>query len=342
MRHDLFPAEGTFYKANLHSHSNISDGHLTPVQMRDFYREHGYSVLAITDHEIMMDHTDLTLPDFQIINGYEIYLRERQDAGRIAKNCHINLIARTPDVIKQIAVDPKYLHYLDKNGLTVDDIPRVGELCDRHFCTRDINAIIRTAVENGYLVAYNHPSWSLETFEDFSKYEGVYAMEICNYGSSLEGFTDNDGWAYDQMLRLGKFIWCLANDDNHNAFPWGDPRCDSFGGFNMIKAKELSYAAIIEALEKGDFYASQGPEIHDLYVEDNRLHVKCSPAVNVLLRMMGRPGKRGGVYAPIGQTITEAEFELKKADGFFRVEVTDARGKKAFTHAYKTEGIVTE
>ena len=342
MRCDLFPTEGAFYKANLHSHSVISDGRMTPEEMRDFYRAHGYSVLAITDHEIMRDHTDLSLPDFQIINGYEIYIRDRLDAPRIAKNCHMNLIARTPDVTKQIAVDPKYLKYIEKNGMTVEDVPRVGELRDRHFCTREINAIIREARENGYLVAYNHPSWSLETVEDFGKYEGFYAMEVVNYGASKEGFPENDAWAYDQMLRLGKNIWCLANDDNHNKFPYGDPRCDSFGGFNMIKAKELSYAAIIEALEQGHFYASQGPLIEEMYIEDNHLFVRCSPAVRVALRMVGRTGGRGTVYAPPGETITQAEFALQKADTYFRLEVTDETGKKAFTHAYSLEGIVTE
>ena len=39
MRYNLFPEEGTFYKANLHSHTNISDGKLSPVEMRDLYRE---------------------------------------------------------------------------------------------------------------------------------------------------------------------------------------------------------------------------------------------------------------------------------------------------------------
>lgn len=341
MRYDLLPREGTFYKANLHSHSTISDGRLTPEEMRDFYREHGYDVLAITDHEIMRDHTDLSLPGFLILNGYEIYVRERLDAPRIAKNCHINLIAKTPDVIRQIAVDPKYLKYLDKNGLTVDDVPRVGELRDRHYCPRDINAIIREATENGYIVAYNHPSWSLETIEEFGKYDGVYAMEVVNYSSSLGGFPENDGWAYDQMLRLGKNIWCLANDDNHNKYPFGDPRCDSFGGFNMIKAKELSYEAIIDALIKGEFYASQGPEIYDLYIEDNQLHVACSPAVNVMLRMVGRTGLRGSVYAPLGETITEAVFDLRAEDQYVRVEVTDRSGRKAFTHAYTLKGMVT-
>ena len=342
MRHHLLPQEGAFYKANLHAHSVISDGRLTPAELRDLYRSRGYSVLAITDHEIMRDHTDLSLPDFLMLNGYEIYVRERQDAPRIAKNCHINLIARTPNELRHIAVDPKYLRYLDKNGLKMEDLPRVGPPRDRHYCPRDINAIIRAAVETGYLVAYNHPSWSLETVEEFGKYEGMYAMEIVNYGSSLEGFPDNDAWAYDQMLRLGKNIWCLANDDNHNKFPVDDPLCDSFGGFNMIKAPALTYESIITALEKGHFYASQGPEIHQLYVEDNCLHVSCSPAACVCIRALGRVGARGSVCAPAGQTLTQAAIPLQGSDVYVRVEVADAAGKRAFTHAYPLEGLLSE
>ena len=51
------------YKANLHSHSNLSDGELTPEEMVKAYREHGYSVLAITDHEYPRDNTELSFPD---------------------------------------------------------------------------------------------------------------------------------------------------------------------------------------------------------------------------------------------------------------------------------------
>ena len=39
----------------------------------------------------------------------------------------------------------------------------------------------------------------------------------------------------------------------------------------MIKAESLSYESIINALKKGDFYASCGPEIYDLYIEDNKV-----------------------------------------------------------------------
>ena len=38
------------YKANLHTHSTLSDGEFPPQEVIRLYREHGYSVLAFTDH----------------------------------------------------------------------------------------------------------------------------------------------------------------------------------------------------------------------------------------------------------------------------------------------------
>ena len=39
------------FKANLHSHSTLSDGKLSPAELKKIYKEHGYSVLAVTDHD---------------------------------------------------------------------------------------------------------------------------------------------------------------------------------------------------------------------------------------------------------------------------------------------------
>lgn len=37
----LLPKEGKVYKANLHCHTIHSDGHLTPQEVREAYRERG-------------------------------------------------------------------------------------------------------------------------------------------------------------------------------------------------------------------------------------------------------------------------------------------------------------
>ena len=47
MKKYLLPEKGQFYKANLHCHSTVSDGHLTPEEIKKHYMAHGYSVVAI-------------------------------------------------------------------------------------------------------------------------------------------------------------------------------------------------------------------------------------------------------------------------------------------------------
>ena len=38
MKRFLLPESGTFYKANLHCHTNLSDGHLTPEEIKRIYK----------------------------------------------------------------------------------------------------------------------------------------------------------------------------------------------------------------------------------------------------------------------------------------------------------------
>ena len=46
----VLPKEGSFYKANLHCHTVLSDGSLTAEEVKKAYMEHGYSIIAFTDH----------------------------------------------------------------------------------------------------------------------------------------------------------------------------------------------------------------------------------------------------------------------------------------------------
>lgn len=53
MKKYLLPKSGSFYKANLHCHSTVSDGKLTPEELKKIYKEKGYSVIAYTDHDVL-------------------------------------------------------------------------------------------------------------------------------------------------------------------------------------------------------------------------------------------------------------------------------------------------
>ncbi|MBE6674237.1 MAG: PHP domain-containing protein, partial [Ruminococcaceae bacterium] len=49
-----------WYRANMHCHTTVSDGSLTPEQVKEEYKKMGYSIVAYTDHEIIREHNDLT------------------------------------------------------------------------------------------------------------------------------------------------------------------------------------------------------------------------------------------------------------------------------------------
>ena len=180
---------------------------------------------------------------------------------------------------------------------------------------------------------YRRPAaWSLQDTNDYKDLKGVFAMEIYNHGCELDGLYGYAPQAYDEMLRAGQKLFCVSTDDNHDSFAPGDPRCDSFGGFTMFKLEQLSYAGVIEALKKGDFYASTGPELHELYIRDGALHVACSPVEKIYVVTSGRRCLMQ-LAAP-GQNLTEAVFPLHGDEGYIRVDCRDGQGRHAYSNAY--------
>lgn len=59
MKKYLLPEKGDFYKANLHCHTNISDGKYTPEEIKEIYKSRGYHVVAYTNHNSYNYHKEL-------------------------------------------------------------------------------------------------------------------------------------------------------------------------------------------------------------------------------------------------------------------------------------------
>ncbi len=336
MKKYLLPETGQFYKANLHSHSTVSDGTLSPAEMKALYKSRGYAVLACTDHEIMVPHHDLTDEDFVMLTGFELGFDEGWRPNFLhARVCDLCMIALDPENDVQPCFNRTYFSD-EKRALIHFDETEPDFI--KEYNADCINEAIRIAREKGFFVTYNHPKWSLERYEQYTKYKGMNAMEICNYSSFIDGYDEYNGGVYDDLLRQGKRIFAIGTDDNHNRRDPKGRMWDSFGAFTMIKADSLDYRSITNALVKGNFYASQGPEIHGLWLEDDVLHVECSPADKVVCtvdqrRCMSRYGENG---APA----THVTFELKPDDVYFRVTVIDGHGLHADTNAYFTDEVL--
>ena len=334
MKKYLLPEAGQFYKANLHAHSTISDGRLTPEQLKDAYKQHGYSVLCITDHDLMVPHHDLSDPDFLMLTGFEMeFDEERRPYRPHPKTCHICLVALDESIDTQPCWHREKYADKAKRSLVKYD-PNEPDF-EREFTPECINEAIRICREKGFFVTYNHPVWSLERYPDYSQYEGMHAMEISNYSSIVSGWQDYNSSVYDDFLSQDKRIFVQGADDNHNRQQPDHPRWDSFGGFIWIKAPRLDYRSIADALVKGHFYASQGPEIYELYLEDDVLHVECSPAFRINCITQARNCK--AAYGETGAPATHASFQIQPEDGYVRISVQDAHGLRADTQAYFTD-----
>lgn len=335
MKQYLLPQEGHFYKANLHCHSRLSDGCLTPQEIKDRYQAKGYSIVAFTDHDIFLPHPELTDASFLALHGYEMEVNEPKMADfSFIKTCHMCMIALDPKKVTPVCWHRS--DYLFGNAVSHRNEVAFDESEPdyiRSYTPECINDMMKRGREAGFFVTYNHPVWSLEDYPEFSQYEGMHAMEIYNHGCYEAGYPEYNPIAYDSLLRQGKRIYCLATDDNHNYSNAELPEShDSFGGFVMIKAPALEYTAVTDALVKGNFYSSTGPQIKSLYVEDGMVYVQCSPAVRVTLTTGIREVYRK--ESKKSALVTEASFPVKKNQGYFRITVIDENGRAANTNAY--------
>lgn len=302
---------GVWYKGNLHSHTTLSDGRLSPEELIAAYRGRGYDFLAITDHNIFDRHE--AGDGFLVIPSFEYTFAERNGDYR---EFHFNVFAE-----RWAAFDG----YPFGTGNVLKPKPLQGK------GLKAVQDVIDEFKAKGCLVMLNHPHWSLIELEDILPLQGYFGVETYNYSSY---YLENMGVStiiWDSLLRRGRQVWGIATDDNHNLFPLDSDSCDSFGGWVCVKAKELTAPAILDAVAEGSFYSSAGPEIRRFAIEDDRVIFECSTVDRIHVvgdrrqyqTAVGRPGRRD---------LTSFSTRLKGGEKYVRVECVDATGRRAYTN----------
>ena len=329
------------FKANLHSHSTLSDGKLTPEELVKNYKEKGYSILAITDHEYPCLHNEFTTQDFLMINGYEAYIRPSKLCmfDKFAPEIHLNLIAKNPDNNAIVAYDPVYCKYMPLPKAVA--APHAGKIGSRSFSVPYIQSFINEANQAGYLVSLNHPCWSMQETAQLEHLNNLWSVEVFNTGSMLISDYAENMPVYDFLLRHDKKVFCHGADDNHNKKPFGDMMCDSFGAWTMVMADSLKYDDVIKALEQGKFYATTGPTINHLEFTKGlkpKVHLECTSAKRITMHITPKYSKV--VYDSEGGDVTSADFTVPVDAKYVYFSVTGSStsgGGKAYTHAFYKE-----
>lgn len=295
---DAFAAPGRFWKGNLHTHSNRSDGKLTPEEVCTAYRLQGYDFLCLSDHFLdryafpMTDTRPYRTENFTTLIGAELHGPDIEGGEK----WHI------------LAV-----------GLPFDFAP----LADGETGPQ----IARRAAEAGAFVVLPHPEWYGLTEADAAAIPEAMAVEVYNHISELRVGRGGGSYFLDQLLISGRKINAIAADDAH-FFNDDNRMSDAFGGWVMVKATENTPEALLAALKAGHNYSTQGPEIHDIRVEGRELVIETSAAAQITLC-----GHNSLSEQRWGRDLHQARLPLARFDGQWgRVVVIDAQGRKAWSN----------
>lgn len=313
---------GSWYKGNLHSHTTVSDGMLTPEQSVKLYKDNGYQFLCFSEHDIFTDFREqFNMEDFIIVPAVEssVILYRAKGTNERYKVHHLHGILGT-QAMQEAAPLGVYSH--------MQYIPPAkffGEWTGQ-AAAQQVADMLR---DHGCVTTYNHPIWSRVTEDEFIRTEGVSSLEIFNFNTVQESGTGYDVTYWDRMLRMGTRINGFASDDNHNE----EAFVDSCGGWICVQSPELNHDGIVQNFIDGNYYSSSGPMIYDWGVRDgkvwidtsdvNRINFVCGNIINDGTTVLGEPLK---------DTLTHGEYTLKGHESYVRVEAVDKYGRTAWTN----------
>lgn len=267
--------------------------------------------------------------------------RTPEEAYRLYREAGYDFVARTDHW--QVSEGGRFEDMLLLPGVEYDVGNRAGEgifhvvavgVESAPAVTREhtVQQIIDRVHEAGGLAILAHPAWSLNTPEQLMALRGVDMTEIYN---SVSGVPFNcrpySGLILDCMAARGCLWKLAATDDVHFYTP-----TDTCRSYVMVRAEECSAEAILAALRRGDFYASQGP-ILDVVYEEGQIRVACSPVEEIVYYT---DSVYTGHRCVQGCDLTADSYTPIPADTFVRVEVRDSEGRYAWSPYFTVRGDV--
>ena len=121
----------------------------------------------------------------------------------------------------------------------------------------------------------------------------------------------------------------LGTDDTHNYHQFGPTFSNAGRGWVMVFASSLEPHALIDAMERGDFYASSGVTLNQVKVLKNEisLDVKSEPGVNYTIEFVGvvKGSERPTVLKRIAGT--SGKFKITSQHAFVRARVISSKAK---------------
>ncbi len=222
-----------WFKGNTHTHTTMSDGNAAPEFVVNWYHGQGYNFLVLTDHNKFVNPDSIQMPkplrsDFILIPGEEvtgqrvIHTTGLNVHGHVhpgeAYNSKTEVIQSHVDSVRAASGIPILNHPNFQSGAQVSDI---------------------------------YPVERLHMLELFNGHPYVY-----NYGKEGEHISVETKW--DSLLTKGRRYFGISSDDAHHYDTYDEKRSNPGRGWVMVRCKALTRNDIVNAIEQGEFYATNG------------------------------------------------------------------------------------
>jgi len=347
-----------WYKGNLHTHSYWSDGDEFPEVIMDWYKSRDYDFLALSDH-----NTTATGEKWVEIREESLYQNAFKNYLEQFGEDWVNYKEEDDKIQVKLKTFQEYQSMFEEEGeflvipseevsagfegkplhMNVTNIQKLitplGGESILEVLQNNINEVLKQRQETGVpmIIHINHPNFHYAIpLEVLKKLQGERFFEVYNGHPQVHNLGDADHIGTEEMwdhvniayLQKGQpLLYGLATDDSHNYHHIGSKWSNAGRGWIMVKSKELASSALIEAMERGDFYASTGVTLKNSSFKNNKLEIEvaAAPGVDYKIEFIGC--KKGEKEAVILHAVdaNEAVFNLRADLLFVRAKVTSTK-----------------
>lgn len=294
-------------KASLHMHSTTSDGAFSPQEVIQIYASALFDVINISDHSKTNAVSKLDHNDILVISGMEMHPKIKR-----GNTWHL-LAINVPE-----------------------DFPVQDKKSDQEA--------IDAAVAAGGVVFAAHPYYSGFNAKDIRGLKNISGIEIFNTSTNDIG-KGYSNIIWDELIDSpgNPVVNAIAVDDMHNIY--NNNYVDIFGGWVMLMCKERTVEAVLDALKKGKYYSTQGPQFKRLSYKDGIFEAEFTPCVSA--RAIGaKMFSKGFFPTPEEKEITSIRYDLRKMSKMFssfewqyvRICITDSQGRSAWSNPVRLDG----
>lgn len=287
-----------YWKGNLHTHSLWSDGDQFPEMIADWYRNHGYHFLALTDHNVLNDgmrwmsmKTVIKKSDAGVLDRYrkrfgdewvetrgdadgdnfEVRLKPHSEYRALLEESGRFLLIPAEEVSNSAAGKPVHINATN----IAEVIPPVKGPNVREVMEIALRSIEDHAKKHGreVLPHINHPNFHYAiTAEDLASVVSEPFFEVYNGHPGINHLGDDEHpsvealWDIANAIRINDLntapLMGIGTDDSHEHHGLKGSRPGR--GWVMVRSRYLTPEHLIKAMKRGDFYASSGVSLSDV------------------------------------------------------------------------------